>query len=87
MASIIVRNLDDDIRNRLRVRAAQNGRSMEAEVRSILSKSMAEPDTNHTKKRSVAEVFQQIQSLFGDVGGVELDLPEREPASEPINFE
>ena len=36
MASITIRNLDDDVRTRLRVRAAGNGRSMEEEVRLIL---------------------------------------------------
>ena len=36
MASITIRNLDDDVKTRLRVRAADNGRSMEEEVRRIL---------------------------------------------------
>ena len=33
MASITVRNLDDELKQRLRVRAAQHGHSMEEEVR------------------------------------------------------
>ena len=36
MASITVRNLDDRLKRRLRIRAAENGRSMEQEVRDIL---------------------------------------------------
>jgi hypothetical protein len=36
MASIVIRNLDEALKGRLRVRAAHNGRSMEAEVREIL---------------------------------------------------
>ena len=36
MASITIRNLDDEVKTRLRVRAATNGRSMEEEVRTIL---------------------------------------------------
>ena len=36
MASIMVRNLDEDLKRRLRIRAAENGRSMEQEVREIL---------------------------------------------------
>lgn len=40
MASLTIRNLDDDVRDRLRVRAAQHGRSMEAEVRAILTESL-----------------------------------------------
>lgn len=37
MASISIRDLDDDVKQRLRVRAAQQGRSMEAEARAILA--------------------------------------------------
>ena len=36
MAQLLVRNLDDDVKARLRVRAAEHGRSMEEEVRVIL---------------------------------------------------
>ena len=36
MASITIRNLDEDVKTRLRVQAAGNGRSMEEEVRLIL---------------------------------------------------
>jgi len=36
MASITIRNLDDDVKHRLRVRAAEHGRSMEEEARDIL---------------------------------------------------
>ena len=36
MASLTVRKLDDDLKARLRLRAARNGRSVEDEVRSIL---------------------------------------------------
>jgi len=36
MAVLTVRNIDDGLKTRLRVRAAENGRSMEAEARAIL---------------------------------------------------
>jgi len=36
MASITIRNLDDEVKDRLRMRAAENGRSMEEEARLIL---------------------------------------------------
>lgn len=42
MASLIVRNLDDALKTRLRVRAAYHGRSMEEEVRRILRTALAE---------------------------------------------
>ena len=47
MASITIRNLDDDLKRRLRVRAAERGRSMEEEVRDILREVVsAEPPRN-----------------------------------------
>lgn len=36
MAQLIVRNLEDDVRDKLRARAQAHGRSMEEEVRDIL---------------------------------------------------
>ncbi len=42
MAQIVVRNLDDDIKQRLKKRAAKHGISMEAEVRLILANSLIE---------------------------------------------
>ena len=46
MASITIRNLDDDVKTQLRTRAAGNGRSMEEEARLILREAVgreAEP--------------------------------------------
>ena len=80
MASITIRNLDDDIRTRLRVRAASNGHSMEEEVRQILRKAVGRA------KRS-RDLTSIIRSYFGPEGGVDLELPERDPAREPPSFE
>ena len=41
MSSITVRNLDESVKNSLRVRAARNGWSMEQEVRQILQQTVA----------------------------------------------
>lgn len=45
MATVTVRNLDDEVRRLLRIRAAKNDRSMEAEVRDILAKAVASSAT------------------------------------------
>jgi plasmid stability protein len=45
MATLTIRNLPDDVRDRLRVNAAKNGRSMEAEARDALAKAY-EPEAN-----------------------------------------
>jgi plasmid stability protein len=44
VAQIIVRNLDEGVKRRLRERAERRGKSMEAEARDILSSALAEPD-------------------------------------------
>lgn len=80
MANITIRNLDDDIRTRLRVRAANNGRSMEEEVRRILRKAVGRRQDD----RNLASV---ISSHFGPMHGVDLDLPPRGPGREPPSFE
>lgn len=43
MATVTVRHLDDEVRRLLRIRAATNDRSMEAEVRDILTRAVALP--------------------------------------------
>lgn len=70
MAAVSIRNLDDRVRERLRVRAAAHGRSMESEIRAILTDAVSEPDASDG-------LFATLLARFGDVGGVELDLPER----------
>ncbi len=77
MASITIRNLDPQIKNRLRVRAARNNRSMEEEVRSILRVTLA-----NASERSLG-LAEAIRRRFEPLGGVELNLPPREPMREP----
>ena len=77
MASITVRNLDEALKRRLRVRAAENGRSMEQEAREILREAL-DPEAAPSKNLGTA-----IHQLFKPYGGVELDIPAREPMREP----
>ncbi len=44
MVALSVRDLDETVRERLRVRAARHGRSMEAEIRAILTESVSPPN-------------------------------------------
>ena len=80
MASITIRNLDDDVKTRLRVRAAENGRSMEEEARVILRDAVG-------RKPGSQNLASLIRARFGPLGGVELELPPREPAREPPRFD
>ena len=79
MASITIRNLDDDLKRRLRIRAAEHGRSMEEEAREILRQVVTEP----APPRNLAA---SIRSRISPLGGVDLDLPPREPIREPPRF-
>jgi plasmid stability protein len=70
MATLTIRNLDDELRVRLRVRAARHGRSMEAEVRAILGEALAE--------RSASDrLGTRIHQRFAAIGGFELEPPTR----------
>ncbi len=79
MASMTIRNLDDDVKAKLRVRAATNGRSMEEEARTILRDAVEE----EAEPRDLA---QAIRDRFAPLGGVELEIPPREPMREPPDF-
>jgi plasmid stability protein len=81
MATLTIRNLDGALKERLRVRAAQHGHSMEAEVRDILQ------DTLNKPERPAVNLYQRIRSRFAPLGGVDLELPPREPAPEPPRFD
>ena len=81
MASITVRNLDDGLKRRLRIRAAENGRSMEQEARDILRAAL---DEDAAPNR---ELGTAIHELFRPLGGVELEIPPREATREPPRFD
>ncbi|MCY4657193.1 MAG: plasmid stabilization protein [Gammaproteobacteria bacterium] len=72
MASITIRNLNDQVKTRLRVRAADNGRSMEEEAQMILRKTL-EPKVC---RRNLARA---IRARIARLNGVDLELPPREP--------
>lgn len=66
MANITVRNLDDEVQKRLKQRAAEHGRSMEAEARSILTAALA--------RGGLAQAWVEATE---DLRGDEIPLPER----------
>lgn len=68
MAALSIRDLDDGVRDRLRVRAARNGRSMEAEVREILTEAALDDRPG---------LVEALRQNFGALGGVDLELPAR----------
>jgi antitoxin FitA len=82
MSSITIRNLDPALKERLRVQAAEHGHSMEAEVRRILQTTLStRPQT------SGRNLYERIRARIDPLGGIDLQLPPREPARIPPKFE
>lgn len=75
--AVTIRGLSPELKTRLRVRAAHNARSMEAEARAILEAALTAPDEDATDLATFA------RRLFAPLGGAELELPVREPVRNP----
>lgn len=81
MASMTIRNLDEGLKMRLRVQAAQHGHSMEEEARDILRAAL------FTESASTQQnLAQAIRNRIQPIGGVELELPTREAIREPVDW-
>ena len=80
MASITIRNLDDDVKTRLRVRAAEHHRSMEEEARIILRAAVT------GRRAGPRNLVTFTRECFAFTGGIELELPPRGPMREPPDF-
>ena len=78
MANLTVRNLDDTLKQKLRMQAALHGCSMEEEVRSILRHALA------AEKEPVSGLGQRIRQRFQPLGGVDLAVEERQPVRESL---
>lgn len=74
MATLTVRDLDDHVRDELRSLAARHGRSMEAEVRAVL--------TGYVREQRRPTLLEAAERFRRETGGIELDLPAREDTAE-----
>ena len=79
MASITIRSLEDGLKARLRIRAAEHGRSMEEEARCILRDAL-----DRERPRNLADLALQ---LFGPERGVDLDPHPPVTPREPPKFD
>jgi antitoxin FitA len=70
MAALSIRDLGDSVKEKLRLRAARNGRSMEAEIRAILTSAV-------TDEAPRTDLFNALTQRFARLGGVDLDIPAR----------
>jgi plasmid stability protein len=81
MASMTIRDLDDDLKKRLRMRAARHGRSMEEEARDILRSALA------GKAGQSTPLVESIRERFAPLGGVELQIAPREAPRGVLKFD
>lgn len=77
MSSIIVRGLDPSVKRRLAEQAREHGRSMEAEVRDILTRAATRPHIGLALLKAAQEVG----------GAEELQIPDRTDPAQSVDFE
>lgn len=80
MATLTIRQLDERTKARLRIQAAEHGRSMEEEARAILRSAV---NASSLKKENLAEA---IRRRFAAFGGIDLELPKRDAMRRPPDF-
>ena len=68
MTSITVRNIEDDLKRRLRIRAAEHGHSMEEEARRILRSALGEDETLAKDAVPEKDLGTAIHELFAPLG-------------------
>lgn len=74
MTTITIRNVDDELKERLKVRASEHGRSMEAEARAILREVL-----DRANKPEPGDLYRAVRGIVEPLGGIDLDLPARKP--------
>lgn len=79
MATLVIRNLRDDVKASLRIQAAQHGHSMEAEARALLTTALV--------GRRAEGLGTYIHEQFVDIGGVELSMPARDEPARTVRFD
>jgi plasmid stability protein len=83
MATLTIRNLDESTKAQLRVQAARHGRSMEEEARTIIRSAIEDWKPAASGKG----LGSRIHDHFAQLGGVELELPERSSLPTPAQFD
>lgn len=79
MASLTIRNLDNNLKAQLRQRAARHGRSMEAEARIILAQTLNAP-------MGAENLATAIHRRFESLGMESLPIPPRQAVRNPPEF-
>lgn len=82
MSSILVRNLDEEVKDGLKERARRNGRSMEAEARALLTAAVTNPTATKRSEEELETLGARIRARFAHIDTEGLVFPRSaEPAS------
>jgi plasmid stability protein len=79
LAAVTIRNIPEETHRALRVRAAQHGRSTEAEIREILEEAVRPPDR--------VKLGSLLAQIGREVGGVDLEIERDKTPTAPMSFE
>ena len=71
MATLTIRNLNEETKTKLRQLAAKHGHSMEEEARRILNRAV--------RQEGKKGLGTEIAGIFAEIGGVDLPIPPRSP--------
>jgi plasmid stability protein len=80
LGAITIRSLEEALKTRLRVRAAENNRSMEEEARQILRAALG------GSQADASDLVTRMRARLVGVGDIELRIPPREPMRDPPDF-
>lgn len=85
MASLTIRNIGDDLKRKLRVQAARNGRSMEEEARRLLAANVTDEAPAPPRPETAGEVIRRLRERAG--GGADFEpLDRSEWTDRPVDF-
>jgi plasmid stability protein len=79
MATLLIRDLKDSVKESIRIRAAQHGRSMEAEARAML-------EAQASKGEPEEHLYHRVRRLVKKYGPIEIDVPSRDRTDNPPDF-
>jgi plasmid stability protein len=79
MPAVTIRNLPEATHRALKVRAAQNGRSTEAEIRDIIE--------NAVRPKERVKLGSELAAIGREFGGVELDIERDKTPAGTVSFE
>ena len=81
MSSITIRDIDDRLKARLRLQAAQHGHSMEQEAHEILRTALSTGRSRH------GSLVDSMRARIEPLGGIEWEIAPRESIREPMNLD